>query len=111
MPTVLWGDFNAEPFASELEPLEALLRYAHVDRDVSFITHGKVCIDYFMVKDIEVAHVGVDVKVSDHWAVVAKLVLAPPGPYPTIKRFAAINIQPEVWSDNWKLGWPAAESS
>ena len=66
LPTVVCGDFNAQPWDEELAALHELCQCAHEAVGFEYKSTDSSCIDFAFVRHLNVSSVDTGMRVADH---------------------------------------------
>ena len=111
LPCILAGDWNCLPHAEELAPLTMLCDYAHELVDVRYQSSHDHCIDFALVRHLQVSQVFVDMKISDHRSVFVEVDFPTGRQFDTLTRFPSISLCADDWATAWNQTWPQWNSS
>eukprot|EP00434_Breviolum_minutum_P042309 symbB.v1.2.037653.t1/scaffold5614.1/size25330/3 len=111
LPCILAGDWNCLPHAEELAPLTMLCDYAHELVDVQYQSSHDHCIDFALVRHLQVSQVFVDMKISDHRSVFVEVDFPTGRQFDTLARFPLISLCADDWATAWNQTWPQWNSS
>lgn len=108
LPSIITGDFNAEASESDCDPLREVALPLHTLLERDFATRGRRTLDQFWASNaITPLSLEPGALVSDHIAVILRVVAPAAEPYLTVQRAQRLTAEPQAWQDNWSQRWAA----
>jgi hypothetical protein len=105
LPTIILGDFNAEPHDEELQAVEQHADYAHELLDYEYKSTANRCIDFMMVKHIGVERFGTDTAIArPHVAMWCVFEAVRAMTFQAIHKFERME-PADAWDDAWTAQW------
>ena len=105
LPTIVMGDFNAQPHDPELAALESVCEYAHEHTKYEYLSTASSCLDFALVRHVAVTEVSLDARMSDHSGILLRIDFSGSCQFTTIKSYPDLRVSQEEWHLLWSNVW------